>query len=173
MRTTAIGLTPFGSDGVLRGMLISGRWPTGTLEWTQLLVASLRLACRPGLVPATTVFRAVEHKPAGADADTVGLLLAVGLVAVDGQVRPGMFVSPPPALAVIHPPAETVTPVPECETVASGCILLPGVPELGLDHRAGWALADSAGTVVGMRNAVCIDPAADPDTAVLSLLLAA
>ena len=41
-----IGLTPFHRNGQLRGMLISGRWPDTTLEWTQTLVASVRIACR-------------------------------------------------------------------------------------------------------------------------------
>ncbi|NED60113.1 peptidase, partial [Streptomyces sp. SID10244] len=49
-----IGLTPFHFDGALNGILISGRWPESTLEWTQTLVASVRIACRPGFLPTTT-----------------------------------------------------------------------------------------------------------------------
>ena len=48
-------------------------------------------------------------------------------------------------------------------------MLLPGLPELGLEHRAGWAEAEADGTVVNLRNKVGIDPNADPDTAVLAI----
>ena len=56
-----IGLTPFHRHGELRGILISGRWPDTTLEWTQTLVASVRIACRPGFLRTTTVFLSLIH----------------------------------------------------------------------------------------------------------------
>ena len=173
-RSAAIGLTPFHRDGQLKGMLIGGRWPETTLEWTQTLVASLRIACRPGILPATTVFGVLEERPESCAPDTVGMMLAVGAVIGADFVEAGRFLPEhPPALVMLHPPSQTRPSLPECSEVASGCVLLPGVPELGLEHRAGWAEAEADGTLVTLRNQVGVDPAADPDTAVLAMLLAA
>jgi len=168
-----IGLTPFHRDGELRGILISGRWPDTTLEWTQTLVASVRIACRPGFLRTTTVFSVIEDKPEVCDPDTVGLILAVGSVIDNTFTEAGPFHTPPPALFMLRPPSETRPSLPECSDVASGCVLLPGLPELGLEHRAGWAEAEADGTVVTLRNQVGLDLGTDPDTAVLAMLLAA
>ncbi|MBJ7288506.1 peptidase [Williamsia sp.] len=168
-----IGLTPFHRDGQLRGMLISGRWPDTTLEWTQTLVASVRIACRPGFLRTTTVFGVIEDRPEHCDPDTVGMMLAVGDVSSDDFVRDNPFLAHAPALVMLHPPSQTRASLPECSDVASGCVLLPGVPELGLEHRAGWAEAEADGTVVNLRNQIGVDPNSDPDTAVLAMLLAA
>ncbi len=168
-----IGLTPFHRDGELRGMLISGRWPDTTLEWTQTLVASVRIACRPGFLRTTTVFGVIEDRPDKCDDDTIGMMLAVGNVLGGDFVERGQFLGHAPALVMLHPPSETRASLPECAVVASGCVLLPGVPELGLEHRAGWAEAEADGTVVNLRNQIGVDPNADPDTAVLAMLLAA
>ncbi|MFT4128165.1 MAG: peptidase [Gordonia sp. (in: high G+C Gram-positive bacteria)] len=172
--STPIGLTPVHSDGALGGILISGRWPASTLEWTQTLVASVRIACRPGFLPTTTIFGVVEDKPNEIpDEDAIGMMVAVGNVVDDSFLEAGRFLTNPPALFMLHPPSRTRPSLPECSQVASGCVLLPGLPELGLEHRAGWAEAEADGTVVNLRNQVGIDPSADPDTAVLAMLLAA
>lgn len=168
-----IGLTPVHAEGELNGILISGRWPESTLEWTQTLVASVRIACRPGFLPTTTIFGVVEERPTDTDEETVGMMVAVGNVVDDSFLEAGRFLTNPPALLMLHPPSRTRPSLPECSQVASGCVLLPGLPELGLEHRAGWAEAEADGTVVNLRNKVGIDPSADPDTAVLAMLLAA
>ena len=72
---------------------------------------------------------------------------------------------------MLHPPSETKPSLPEYDGVASGCVLLPGLPHLGLDHRAGWAEADHTGAVCSMRGLAGIDPMDDADTAVLAMLL--
>jgi uncharacterized protein (TIGR02996 family) len=69
--------------------------------------------------------------------------------------------------------SETTPSLPECLGAASGCVLLPGLPHLGLDHRAAWVEAESDGTVTSMVSRVGIDPISDPDTAILAMLLAA
>ncbi|GAC69303.1 hypothetical protein [Gordonia soli] len=173
MTAIPIGLTPFQEDGRLNGILISGRWPESTLEWTQTLVASVRIACRPGFLPTTTIFGVVEERPGDAEADAVGMMVAIGNVVDDTFVEAGRFLGTPPALVMLHPPSRTRPSLPECADVASGCVLLPGLPELGLEHRAGWAEAEADGTVVTLRNQVGIDPSSDPDTAVLAMILAA
>jgi hypothetical protein len=51
--------------------------------------------------------------------------------------------------------------------------LLPGLPYLGLQHRAAWVEAESDGTVTSMVSRVSVDPVCHPDTAILAMLLAA
>ena len=91
----------------------------------------------------------------------------------DGAPRPGQFADPQPAaLLVLHPPSETRPSTPEAEGAASGCVLLPGVPHLGLDHRAGWVEAEADGTVTRLISRVGVDLSVDPDIAVLATLCA-
>jgi hypothetical protein len=60
----------------------------------------------------------------------------------------------------------------EAEGAESGCVLLPGIPHLGLDHRAGWVEAEADGTVTRLLSRVSIDLGEDPDIAVLATLCA-
>ncbi|BBZ65054.1 hypothetical protein MINS_04830 [Mycolicibacterium insubricum] len=169
----AIGLAPFQLDGALKGFVVSGRWPDSTKEWAQLLIVTVRIASVPGLLSTTTVFGVREELPERPEPGTVGLVLAEGPVVGDEAVEPGRFAGhQPPALLVLHPPSETTPTLPECAGAASGCVLLPGLPHLGLEHRAAWVEAESDGTVTSMVSRVGIDPIADPDTAVLAMLLA-
>ncbi|TQF74758.1 peptidase [Rhodococcus spelaei] len=173
-RNRYIGVSPFHASGALRGFVISGRWPDTTKEWTQLLVLAVRVASLPGLLSTSTIFGAHEELPDDPAPDTVGLVLAEGPIIGESAVAPGCFADhQPPALLVLHPPSETVPSLPECTGVASGCVLLPGLPYLGLDHRAAWVEAEADGTVTSMVSRVRLDPACDPDTAVLAMLLTA
>ncbi|MBB5913713.1 hypothetical protein BJY24_002580 [Nocardia transvalensis] len=167
-------VTPFQAHGLLRGFLIGGRWPDTTKEWAQVLVLAVRVASLPGLLATSTVFGAREDLPDDPHPGTVGLVLAEGPVLGDEAVEPGRFAEhAPPALLMLHPPSETRPSLPECSGAASGCVLLPGVPHLGLEHRAAWVEAESDGTVTTMVSRVGVDPISDPDTAVLAMLLAA
>lgn len=169
-----VGIAPFHAAGDLRGFVISGRWPGTTREWAQLLALAVRIASLPGLLPTSTVFGAREDLPDDPAPGTVGLIVAEGPVLGESAVSPGRFAEhQPPALMMLHPPAETVPSLPECAGAASGCVLLPGLPHLGLDHRAAWVEAEADGTVTSMISRVGIDPISDPDTAVLAMLLAA
>ena len=92
----------------------------------------------------------------------------------ESAVPPGHFAEKqPPALLMLHPPSETTPSLPECTGAASGCVLLPGLPHLGLEHRAAWVEAEADGTVTGMVSRVGVDPISHPDTAILAMLLAA
>ena len=73
---------------------------------------------------------------------------------------------------MLHPPSHTIPSDPEYDT-ASGCVYLPGLPHLGLDHRAAWAQADVDGTVTQMVSRGRVDPLGDVDTAALAAFLAA
>ncbi|MGX1804745.1 peptidase [Nocardia sp. NPDC055321] len=169
-----IGVLPFQSRGSLRGFVISGRWPDSTKEWAQVLVLAVRVASLPGLLPTTTVFGAREELPEDPDPGMVGLVIAEGTVLGQEALLPGRFAQHvPPALIMLHPPRETRPSLPECTGAASGCLLLPGLPHLGLEHRAAWVETDTDGTVTSMVSRVGVDPISDPDTAVLAMLLAA
>lgn len=167
-----VEVAPCTRGGSLMGFVISNRWPDDTLEWTNFLLLAVRIAAVPGLLGGSTVFRVIEEPPEGAER-AVGLVLAEVQVADAEQMVPGRYAEhPPPGLAVLHPPGLTLASVPEYAT-ASGCLLLPGLPDLGLDHRAAWVEADAAGHVTRMTSRGNVDPAGDVDTAALALLLAA
>jgi hypothetical protein len=101
-------------------------------------------------------------------------VVAEGTVVGDSAVPPGYFAEhQPPALLMLHPPSETTPSLPECSGAASGCVLLPGLPHLGLEHRAAWVEAEADGTVTSMVSRVGVDPISHPDTAILAMLLAA
>ena len=125
-------------------------------------------------MPTTTVFRAIEDVPEDPQPGTVGLVTSAGPVLGDGAPRPGQFsAAAPPALILLHPPGESRPSTPEVVGAASGCVLLPGLPHLGLEHRAAWVEAELDGTVTRLVSQVGVDPPQDPDTAVLAMLLAA
>lgn len=169
-----IGITPFQARGRLRGFVVSGRWPDTTKEWAQVLVLAVRVASLPGLLVTSTVFGVREELPDDPEPGTVGLVLAEGPVLGEEAIEPGRFAEHvPPALLMLHPPSETRPSLPECVGAASGCVLLPGVPHLGLEHRAAWAEAELDGTITSLVSRVGMDLISDPDTAVLAMLLAA
>lgn len=170
----AIEIAPFHSGGFLKGFVVSGRWPDTTKEWAQLLIVTVRIASVPGLLSTTTIFGVREELPEQPQPGTVGLVLAEGPVVGESALPPGYFAAhQPPALLILHPPSETTPSLPECTGAASGCVLLPGLPYLGLDHRAAWVEAESDGTVTSMVSRVGVDPISHPDTAILAMLLAA
>ncbi|WP_026256615.1 hypothetical protein [Mycobacterium sp. 155] len=170
----AIEIAPFHSGGCLKGFVVSGRWPDTTKEWAQLLIVTVRIASVPGLLSTTTIFGVREELPEQSQPGTVGLVLAEGPVVGESALPPGYFAAhQPPALLLLHPPSETTPSLPECTGAASGCVLLPGLPYLGLDHRAAWVEAESDGTVTSMVSRVGVDPISHPDTAILAMLLAA
>ncbi|UTT48766.1 peptidase [Rhodococcus gordoniae] len=168
-----IELSTFQSDGSLRGFVVSGRWPATTREWAQVLAMTVRIASLPGLLPTSTVFGVKEELPENPEPGTVGLVVAEGPVLGERAVRPGRFAEhQPPALIMLHPPSETTPSLPENAGAASGCVLLPGIPHLGLEHRAAWVEAEPDGTVTALVSKVGVDPGNDPDTAILAMLLA-
>lgn len=169
-----VEVAPLHSAGGLSGFLLIGRWPEDTVEWTRFLLLAVQMAAVPGMLPqGSTVFRVVEDVPDDPPEHTVGLVLAEGQFVGDHPLAPGQFAAVnPPGLAVLHPPSSTVRSVPEYDT-ASGCLFLPGVPHLGLDHRAAWVEADVSGTVTRLASKAGVDPQTDADTAALSMLIVA
>lgn len=170
----AIEVAPFHHHGTLHGFVVFGRWPNSTKEWAQLLGIAVRVASTPGLLSTTTIFGTREDLPESTGPGTVGLLLAEGTVCGETALAPGYFAdSQPAALLMLHPPSETVPTLPECRGAASGCILLPGLPHLGLEHRAAWVEAEADGTITSLVSRVGVDPVSHPDTAILAMMLAA
>jgi hypothetical protein len=169
-----VEIAPYHGGGSLRGFVVSGRWPASTREWAQFLALAVRLAAVPGLLPTTTVFRSLDEVPDDPQPGTVGLVAAAGPVLGTGAPAPGQFSAlAPSALLLLHPPTESRPSTPEVVGAASGCVLLPGLPHLGLEHRAAWVEAEADGTVTRLVSQVGVDPSLDPDTAVLAMLLAA
>ncbi len=172
-----VEIAPFSRrGGVLAGFIVSGRWPDTTREWAQFLTLAVRLAAVPGMLGKTSVFATTDDRPdsAGSIPDPVGLVLCAGPVVGDGAPSPGALAAPlPSAVLLLHPPQESMPSTPEAAGAASGCVLLPGLPHLGLDHRAAWVEAEADGTLTRLVSRVGVDPQVDPDTAVLAMLLAA
>jgi hypothetical protein len=170
---SSIEVAPLQSKGALYGFLLIGRWPQDTVEWAKFLVLAVRMAAVPGLLPISTVFRVREEVPDQPQPGAVGLVVAEGSLLGEHPLSPGQFAHPqPPGLVVLHPPSSTFSSVPDYE-VASGCVFLPGLPHLGLEHRAAWVEADVDGNVTQLVNRVGVDPQGNADTAALALLLAA
>jgi hypothetical protein len=174
MSRPPVQISPFHrGDRCLSGFVVSGRWPESTHEWAQFLALAVRLAAVPGLVPTTTVYNAVDDVPEDPQPGTVGLVTTAGPVLGAGAPQPGQFTCTPAALFLLHPPQEHRPSSPEVAGAAGGCVLLPGLPHLGLGHRAAWVEAELDGRVTRLLSQVEVDPAQDPDTAVLAMLLAA
>ncbi|MET1004691.1 MAG: peptidase [Propionibacteriaceae bacterium] len=174
-RQPAVEVSPLQSHGSLYGFMVSGRWPDNTVEWAQFLVLAVRMAAVPGLLPMTTVFSVRDEVPDDPGHGAVGLVVAEGPLIGDQALAPGLFSHPYPAgLVVLHPPSNTMSTVTDYEfDVASGCVFLPGLPMLGLSHRAAWVEAGRDGTVTHLLSKSDVDPQSNPDTAALSVLLAA
>jgi len=172
-RRSSIEVAPLQSEGSLYGFMLIGRWPYDTVEWAKFLVLAVQMAAVPGLLPVSTVFRIREDLPEEPQPGAVGLVAAEGQLMGHDRLQPGQFADPqPPGLIVLHPPSSTLGSVPDYD-VASGCVFLPGLPHLGLDHRAAWVEADVDGTVTQLVSRVGIDPQRNADTAALAMLLAA
>jgi len=170
-----VNVAPFmRQDYSLAGFVISGRWPDSTREWAQFLALAVRVAAWPGALPHTSVFRSLDDLPDDPSPEMVGLVTMAGPVIGEDAPGPGELATPQPAaIFVLHPPAETMPSTPESIGAASGALFLPGVPHLGLEHRATWVEADADGTVTRLVSRVGIDPVEDPDIAVLATLVAA
>jgi hypothetical protein len=169
----SVELAPFARrDMTLAGFVMSGRWPESTNEWAQVLLLAVRLAAVPGFVPTTSLFLAVDAVPDEPTADNVGMLTNSGPLLGEDAPQPGTIAAPP-ALFVLHPPDETLPSTPEAEGAASGCLLLPGLLHLGIEHRAAWVEAEPDGTVTKLVSRVGVQVSADPDLAVMAAMLAA
>ena len=169
----SVEVAPLQGGSGLAGFLLLGRWPRDAVEWAKFLVLSVRIAAVPGMLRVSTVFTVGEGLPEDPHPSAVGIVMAVGPLLGENAVGPGQLGPPQPhAVVILHPPGCTIASVPEYET-ASGCVLLPGLPHLGLDHQAAWAEADLHGTVTQLISKASVDPYMNPDTAALATLLAA
>lgn len=169
-----VEVAPLQCEGTLAGFLLLRTWPRDTSDWARLLVLAVRMAAVPGFLPTSTVFRVNDEHAHDVHPRAVGIIIAAGPVIGEGALVPGDLAPEPhpPGLLVLHPPKCTVSSMPGRET-ASGCFFFPGLPHLGLDHRAAWAQADIGGNVSHLVSKGDVDPYDDADTAALASLLVA
>ena len=169
-----IELSPFHRpDLTLAGFLLHNRWPDNMREWGQVMVLAVRIAAVPGLVRTSEVFASDEDSESvPSNPNVVGVVSDAGPVLGEESPEPGSL-QRPHALIVLHPPQETVPSLAEDEGMASGCLLLPGAPDLGLPHRATWVEADSEGNVGRLVSRDDVGQLDDVDVAVLATLMAA
>lgn len=139
-------------------------------EWVQVMKLAAQLATVPGILPRSEIFRATEELPDEPEPGTVGLIVNHGPAL--SVIRDDERIAPPPALFVLHPPSETTTS-PGYEATASGVLLLPGLPQLGLENQVVWVEVERDGTLARLVTASGVDPFADPDVAVLLNRIAA
>lgn len=167
-----VTVAPLQKDNILSGFVIGGRWPDSTLEWMQMLLIAVRVTAIPDLLPTATVFSIREDVPDGDVENPVGIVFHESTVleslSPDSMLR---FEEQPAGLMILRPSIETVPVLPEVENVASGCVFLPGLPHLGLEHRGGWIQSDREGNVTKMIAQSGIDPYTDEDTAILAEVL--
>lgn len=163
-------VTPiFGSDSRLTGFYLPAPLPSTTTEWTLVLAAVVSISASPGRLLNTCVFSPDSSYSAQGGHEHVFPL--VGTVNGNNALGPGSLASPAPDAAfLIHPPEHTQPSTPETEGAASGAVLLPGVPQLGLTHRAGWAEVSHQGSVTKLLSSTNVDVTTDVDLAVLEAL---
>ncbi|MGN6089883.1 MAG: hypothetical protein ACTHNT_11400 [Actinomycetales bacterium] len=167
-------------DGLrLTGFVVLGRAPEDTVEWAHILFAMVhRVAVHPLVLSASTVFVAVDvpkdERP-DSDDDLLMRVAALGPVAGPDAPEAGSLGGLDPiGIAVVHPLGTARSAHADTESaVAAGCLLLPGVPQVGLDHRAAWAEVRQDGELAHIGSSAHADVERDPDVAVLATLLAA
>ncbi|MEY5144878.1 MAG: hypothetical protein RL745_245 [Actinomycetota bacterium] len=170
-----IRLSPFQrTDKSLAGLVVSGRWPNELREWVHLMLLLTRLATTPGLVRTSEIFTATEDLPDTPAHDAVGTIMDRGPAHnLDRSTSPDAAGGAVPAAAlVLHPPG-AANESPGFHGTATGALLLPGLPQIGLAHQAAWVEVEPDGTVARLATALITNPSADPDVVVLSQLLVA
>jgi hypothetical protein len=186
--------------GALEGFTIHDRYPRDTTEWVNLLaVVVTHAALHPVSVTRPLLFAVLDlsdtdavgsYRETRTDDVRAGLveeeageasppfirIAALGPVADPAAEEPLRIVHPLGA-AVIHPLGATrVDDEEDRDDVpgsAAGCLLLPGIPEVGLDHRAAWAAVREDGLVSRLTYTSHASPHHDPDVAYLATVMAA
>lgn len=187
--------------GALEGFTVHDRYPRDTAEWVNLLaVVVTHAALHPVSVTRPLLFAVLDLSDADSveafrdaephdrqtglvrDDDSAEVsrpylrITALGPVADPAAEEPLRLVQPLGA-AVLHPLGTTrIDDEEERDDVpgsAAGCLLLPGIPEVGLDHRAAWAAVREDGLVSRLTFTSHASPEVDPDVAYLATVMAA
>lgn len=151
-----------------RGIAVRDVTLDSTSDWMRTLVDVLTYVAMIDALDVSTFFVAESH-PTHVDADV--LLLPVA-PAVD--LRHIAVPADASALVVLHPPGAQRMPdleEPDGLPLASGSLVLPGVPEIGLDHRAAWAAVNIRGQVARMNFTTHAQLTENLDLTVLGALL--
>lgn len=164
--------------------LLSGRpTPQKTSDWMRLLVIVLSYVALKDPFEQSMFYAA--DTPAYRETETdEGNEVYNGVTAVFHPLapvfslvstsRPVTTPATASAFLVLHPAGAHMHPdleEPDSLPVAGGALLLPGVPELGLDHRAAWAAVSVDGEIANMNYTSHAKLTEHQDIAVLSALL--
>jgi len=168
-----IRLIPQRENGQLHGFALAGRYPDTTSEWMMTLVSMLHQVATNAHLPRSTLYHTLEiEQPHTAVEDVIAMVEP--LAEIGKPVEDYQPVLLPLALLVLHPVGAVPTPEleePGAHPVASGALLLPGMPDLGLDHRAAWAAVDTTGSVQRMSFTTHATLTETIDLAVLATLI--
>ena len=151
----SIRLRPLEKDGMLSGFNLLGRYPQTTSEWMMTLVSILHRVATSSTLPHSTLFAVNEQHEM--QEQVVADISELATLGADLQTCRRALLNAsgsPLALLVLHPAGATPEPdleEPGAHPHATGALLLPGLPTLGLDHRAAWAAVDTTGSVQRMQ----------------------
>lgn len=127
--------------------------PEKTSDWMRILVSVLTYVARTDIIHASMLYAA---NPGTHQNSTAAVFEPIAptfeLAAIQDQLEalPTTYT----AFVLLHPPGEETLPdldEPESLPAATGSLLLPGIPDLGLDHRATWAGVSADGLIAYMN----------------------
>ena len=158
-----IHLQAFWEDDQLAGYAITGRRPADPSEWACVLASVLHHGVlHPRAIPHPTLFAIDDATDIDSpEPDLLAVVHPIGAVLEQDQL-PELLMTPL-AVAVAHPlpryaPGER----------SHGCLLIPGMPQLGMSPQAAWASVAVTGEITQLRSRSDISVGLDVDLTVLS-----
>lgn len=145
--------------------------PQRTSDWMRTLVLALAYVATARPLATSTLYTA-EPGTGTVAATLIPITPLVGDTVASGELDD---LSAMPGWVVLHPAGIVDTPdldEPDGLPLATGSLLLPGLPEIGLDHRAAWAAVDTTGQVAHMRYTGHATGSENVDLALLTALFA-
>lgn len=159
-----------GDPDIPLGIRIVGTAPTRTSDWMRALVDVVTYVAVADALRVSMLYAADPQEKHTNDVHLVRLLPVAPALDLGKTQIP----TDASALIMLHPPGQQDFPdleEPDSHPVATGTLILPGVPQIGLDHRAAWAAVDTVGRVAHMRFTTHARMNETVDVALLATLL--
>lgn len=127
--------------------------PERTSDWMRILVSVLSYVAKTDIIHSSMLYAAnpgPHQNSIAAVFEPIAPTFELGTVQDQLETLPSTYA----AFVLLHPPGEETLPdldEPEALPAATGSLLLPGVPDLGLDHRATWAGVSADGLIAYMH----------------------